>query len=79
MLSVTTDEIQRNPLEYILRVEAGEKFSIVRDGKAIAELKPVLSSQKQPRPYGLCAGQFKVPEDFDAPLPDDILNAFEGK
>ena len=30
------------------------------------------------RPYGLCAGQFVVPDDFDAPLPDDILAAFEG-
>jgi hypothetical protein len=24
------------------------------------------------------AGQFVVPDDFDAPLPDDILSAFEG-
>ena len=30
------------------------------------------------RPYGLCAGAFRVPEDFDAPLPEEILNAFEG-
>jgi hypothetical protein len=30
-----------------------------------------------PRPYGLCAGEFTVPDDFDAPLPDDILQAFE--
>jgi two-component sensor histidine kinase len=31
------------------------------------------------RPFGLCVGEFVVPEDFDAPLPEDILNAFEGK
>ncbi len=30
------------------------------------------------RPYGPGAGQFVVPDDFDAPLPDDILVAFEG-
>jgi hypothetical protein len=30
------------------------------------------------RPFGLCAGEFRVPEDFDASLPQDILNAFEG-
>jgi hypothetical protein len=23
-----------------------------------------------PRPYGLCAGEFTVPDDFDDPLPD---------
>ena len=30
-----------------------------------------------PRPFGLCAGQFQVPDDFDAPLPDDELDLFE--
>jgi hypothetical protein len=24
-------------------------------------------------------GQFKVPEDFDAPLPDEVLALFEGE
>lgn len=33
-----------------------------------------LKSNK-PRPYGLCAGEFVVPQDFDAPLPEDT--AFE--
>jgi tetratricopeptide (TPR) repeat protein len=40
---------------------------------------PVVSSNKQLRPFGLCAGEFTVPDDFDAPLPEDILSAFEGK
>lgn len=31
------------------------------------------------RPFGLCAGEFVVPDDFDAPLPDEILKAFEGE
>lgn len=26
-----------------------------------------------PRPYGLCAGEFQVPDDFDAPLPESEL------
>ncbi|MCK7578636.1 MAG: DUF2281 domain-containing protein [Chromatiales bacterium] len=29
------------------------------------------------RPYGLCAGEFQVPDDFDAPLPDSELELFE--
>jgi len=37
-----------------------------------------VDSTKQLRPFGLCAGEFTVPDDFDAPLPEDILNAFEG-
>jgi hypothetical protein len=33
----------------------------------------------QPRPIGLARGQFTVPDDFNAPLPEDVLQAFEGK
>jgi len=43
--------------------------------------KPIVATQKikKLRPFGLCAGEFVVPEDFDAPLPEEILQAFEGK
>lgn len=33
----------------------------------------------QPRPSGLAKGQFTVPDDFNAPLPEDVLQTFEGK
>jgi len=33
----------------------------------------------QPRPIGLAKGQFTVPDDFNAPLAEDVLQAFEGK
>ncbi len=33
----------------------------------------------QRRPFGLCAGEFVVPDDFDDPLPEDILRDFEGQ
>jgi hypothetical protein len=32
----------------------------------------------QRRPFGLCAGEFVVPDDFDDPLPEEILRDFEG-
>jgi hypothetical protein len=31
------------------------------------------------RPFGLCAGEFVVPDDFNDPLPDDTLDDFEGR
>lgn len=31
----------------------------------------------EPRPIGLCAGEFQVPDDFDAPLPEDVIDRFE--
>ena len=78
MLSVTVDEIQRDPSRYLRQVEAGETFVILQADKAIAELRPIPRG-KQLRPFGLCAGEFTVPDDFDSPLPDDLLDAFEGK
>ena len=74
-MKVTIDEIQRDPLQYLHRVEAGETIVIIRQDKAIAELKPITN---QLRPFGLCAGEFTVPDDFDDPLPEDMLKAFEG-
>jgi uncharacterized protein (DUF433 family) len=39
----------------------------------------VVGSNKRLRSLGLDTGVFTVPDDFDAPLPEDILDAFEGK
>ncbi|MGH7871387.1 MAG: type II toxin-antitoxin system Phd/YefM family antitoxin, partial [Candidatus Binatia bacterium] len=61
------------------RVEAGETLVIVRAGKPVAEVKPVGASAEALRPFGLCKGEFTVPDDFDEPLPEDILKTFEGK
>lgn len=78
MVKVTVEEMQRDPLHYLRQVEAGETLVIVRLDQAIAEIRPI-APRRQLRPYGLGAGEFVVPDDFDAPLPDDIINAFEGK
>ena len=75
MLNVTIDEIKSDPLKYLQLVEEGETVVIIRSEEAIAEIRPI-GSGKQLRPFGLCAGEFTVPDDFDAPLPEDMLNAF---
>jgi hypothetical protein len=33
----------------------------------------------QLRPFGLAKGEFVVPDDFNSPLPEEILRDFEGK
>ena len=78
MAHISVEEIQRNLSAYLKRVEEGETLVIVRSGQPLAEVKPISTSVGELRPFGLCAGEFTVPEDFDAPLPQDILNAFEG-
>ena len=78
MAQVSVEEIQRDLSAYLQRVEAGETLVIVRAGHPVAEIKPIMTGAKTLRPFGLCAGEFTVPEDFDAPLPEDLLQAFEG-
>jgi len=87
MLTVTVEEIQRDPLKYLHQVEAGETLMIIRANQTVAELRPI-AHHRQPsnqqnsqplRPFGLCAGDFSVPDDFNAPLPEDMLSAFEGQ
>lgn len=79
MSTISVQEIQRDPSAFLRRVEAGEALLVVRDDRPVAEVKPVPGPAGQPRPYGMCAGQFTVPDDFDQPLPEDILKDFEGR
>lgn len=79
MVTVNIDDIQKNLASYLHQVAAGESIIIIQAGKPIAEIKPISPTSPKFRPYGLCKGEFTVPDDFDAPLPEDILNSFEGK
>ncbi|KWK55280.1 prevent-host-death protein [Burkholderia stagnalis] len=54
---------------------AGERVVISQDGKPSVRLVPL----KPIHPFGVLEGQIWIADDFDAPLPDDLLDAFEGK
>jgi len=58
------------------RVISGEEIIIARSGKAVAKLVPV-EEPKQDRVPGLDADRIWIAEDFDAPLPEDVLESFE--
>jgi prevent-host-death family protein len=58
------------------RVAAGEDVVIAKAGRPIARLVPVAPSKGE-RVLGSQRGRFVVPEDFDAPLPEEILAEFE--
>lgn len=69
MTTISLEEIERDPLGYLHRVEAGETLLVVRDDLPVAEIKPVPASSVTLRPFGLCASEFTVPDGFDEPLP----------
>lgn len=79
MSTISLQDLAHDPAALLDRVEAGEYFVVVRGGRPVAELRPVALAHPTPRPFGLAAGAFVVPNDFDAPLPDDILREFEGR
>lgn len=60
------------------RVEAGEEVTIARAGKPIARLVAIPPKTAKKRPMGMDRGKVWIAEDFDAPLPDDLLKAFYG-
>ncbi len=59
-------------------VAGGEEVVIAKAGKPVARLISI-DNPKQPRQLGTLAGEFTVPDDFDDPLPDDVLAGFEGR
>ncbi len=60
---------------------SGKEIIIAKAGKPVAKLVSIeakVSDNRQPRKLGLFAGKYNIPDDFDAPLPDEILDLFYG-
>ncbi len=53
---------------------------ILRSDKAVEVFVTILEEDAELetlRPFGLSKGDFVVPDDFDSPLPEEILASFE--
>lgn len=73
MTTISLAELYSNPAGQMQRVAAGETLLILDGERLVAEIRPPNDNR---RPSGLAAGQFVVPDDFDAPLPEQILRDF---
>jgi len=60
------------------RAAAGEEIIIAKAGKPLARLTSFPKGGK-PRVPGGWEGRVKIAPDFDEPLPDELLDAFEGR
>ncbi|MGA2085012.1 MAG: type II toxin-antitoxin system prevent-host-death family antitoxin [Terracidiphilus sp.] len=58
---------------------SGTDVVIARAGKPVARLTSLNNKEKRPIVFGLLEGEGWIAEDFDAPLPDEILAEFEGR
>jgi prevent-host-death family protein len=79
MIKVNIAEAKANFSKYLKKVEQGERVILSRRNRPVAEIRRIAERRRRSRPMGLCAGDFVVPENFDAPLPEDLLDAFEGR
>ena len=76
MISVNIHEAKTHLSRLLKRVAAGEEILISKAGKPMAKLTP-LSKPQSNRVPGLDKDVIQIPDDFDAPLPDDVLELFE--
>jgi|HubBroStandDraft_2_1064218.scaffolds.fasta_scaffold30797_3 prevent-host-death family protein len=78
MKAVNIHEAKTQFSRLLQRVAAGEEITIANRGVPVARLVPVAPASAK-RKLGIFASQMTIPEDFDAPLPEELLAAFEGK
>lgn len=71
--SVGVHEAKTNLSQLLHDVERGEEIEITRRGAVVARL---VAPEQRRRVLGADHGRFEVPDDFDAPLPDELLDTF---
>jgi len=77
-VNVNVYAAKTNLSQLLDRAANGEEIVITRNGRPVAKLVAAGHAGK-PRKLGTLKGRIRIRADFDAPLPDGLLDAFEGK
>ena len=75
---VEIDDAERRLFQLVDKAVAGEDVVLSRSGKPLVRIAR-LERHKRRITFGVVKGKLTVPEDFDAPLPDDVCGGFEGR
>lgn len=75
---VNIHEAKTHLSKIVDEVAAGNEVIIAKAGKPLARLAPISASPRK-KTLGLLKGKIKVADDFNAPLPADVLADFEGR
>ncbi|MBV8066886.1 MAG: type II toxin-antitoxin system Phd/YefM family antitoxin [Candidatus Eremiobacteraeota bacterium] len=76
MVTVNIHEAKTQLSRLVDEAAAGQEIIIAKAGRPMAKLIP-LAQHRPRRKLGTLKGKVKVHADFDAPLPRDVLDAFE--
>jgi prevent-host-death family protein len=79
VIRINITEAKSHFSKYLRRAKKGETIILCERNLPIAEIRPINPEIRQLRPIGLDKGRFTVPASFFEPLPDWLLDAFEGK
>ena len=75
METVNIHEAKTHLSRLVERVAAGEEIIIARSGRPVARLVPYAVPEPR-RTFGRMRGKIRIADDFDEPLPDDMLAEF---
>jgi prevent-host-death family protein len=76
-MKVNIYEAKTRLSELVDKANSDEEIIIARNGRPVARIIKYVPEQAS-RHLGALAGRVRVADDFDAPLPDELLAAFEG-
>jgi antitoxin (DNA-binding transcriptional repressor) of toxin-antitoxin stability system len=74
MKAISVSEFYSNFQKYLTIILRGENIVLSRNKKKIALIEPI--KEKTKRPFGLCKGEFTLPDNFNEPLPESIITTF---
>jgi prevent-host-death family protein len=77
-LEVNIHEAKTHLSRLLQRVMAGEEIIIAKSGVPVARIVPIVSGKSKRIPGG-AKGKVWIAPDFDKPLSEELLQAFEGK
>lgn len=75
MTVVKMHEAKTQLSRLVKEVQGGEEVVIAKGNKLIARLVPYSTAHPVRKP-GYLKGKIKIAADFDAPLPEDVLESF---
>lgn len=78
MIVINIAEAKAKLSEYLELAASGQRVLICKRNQPVAELRAVESPRTAPRPIGLGKGRISIPDTFFEPLPDELIEGFEG-
>ncbi len=79
MIRINIHDAKTHLSRYLSKLRKGETIILCKRNEPIAEIRPLPPASNRKRPIGLAKGLFVIKKDFFDPLPEELLQAFEGK